>query len=53
MVPRCIYMTTHTAIMTDKDRADLAEADRLKADGRALRLRVLRRLRQRAWRAGQ
>lgn len=44
-------MTTHTDIMTDRDRADMKESDRLKSEGRKLRMRVQHRLRQRAWRS--
>jgi len=43
-------MTAHTHLMTDADRADMDRAVALRDEGRALRLRVQKRLRQRAWR---
>ena len=43
-------MTTHKAYETDKDRADIARAAELVADGRALRARVMGRIRARVFR---
>ncbi len=39
-------------MMTETDHADLERAEQMKADGKALRARVLKRIRQRKWRAG-
>ena len=46
-----VGMTTHKAYENDRDRADFAEADRLVADGKALRARVNGRIRARVFRA--
>ena len=53
MIPLPRYdmgMTTHKAYETDKDRADIALAADMVAKGKALRARVMGRLRARAWR---
>lgn len=46
-----VRITLPMDTVTDKDREDLAEADRMKDEGRALRRRVLTRIRQRRFKA--
>ncbi len=41
------------SIVTERDTADLEQAASLLADGRALRNRVLNRIRQRRWKLAQ
>lgn len=44
-------MTTHKAYENDRDRADIARAAEMVADGKALRARVMGRIRARVFRA--